>query len=169
MSSERRVLHRRTPPRFQCLKEAGSRSTKRPTELPGARRAGRFPAERAWAAAAVRRVHDRHPNSLGLADNSRHDCRSSARGRRISESATSCEYRIGLETDMAGGAWFAHFRAPVPDLSVPKPPPQWASSSDRDLEEGSRPASNLDDPLSSRLVSSGARLNQPCKTIPNGQ
>ena len=53
------------------------------------------------------------PNSFRLADVCCHDCRSSARRRRSSEPASSSECRIGLETDMADGAWFAHFRAPA--------------------------------------------------------
>lgn len=71
---------------------------------------------------------------------------------------------------MAGGAWFAHFRAPV--LISPfqnhlrnglrRAIVTWGGTKPAGIEPWMTT-------LSSRLVSSGARLNQPCKTIPNSE
>ena len=69
---------------------------------------------------------------------------------------------------MAGGAWFAHFRAPVLISPFQNHLRNGLRSSDRDVgrNEAGRHRS-VDDHACSRLVSSGARLNQSCKTIPN--
>ena len=71
---------------------------------------------------------------------------------------------------MAGGAWFAHFRAPV--LISPfqnhlrnglrRAIVTWGGTKPAGIEPWMTT-------LSSRLVSSGAGLNQSCKTIPNSE
>ena len=116
------------------------RSTKRPTELPGACRAGRFPASaslgRSRGSEGPRPAPEFSRTGRWLPP------RLPIVGEREADLRVSVVVRVQNRAG-DGHGWrcvVCSFPRPRPDLSVPKPPPQWASSSDRDLGRRTKPA-----------------------------